>query len=192
MLSLFPRCCAASRCSGCFGQQGLIDDAARYLRDAGAPDDGRRRRHGGARVGAVSRAARQPRSTALVLGAATSLYGARGAFGAVGRALNHDLARRGGPRLRQAQGAGPRLDAGRSSCSCSSPSSWSSSAAALAGDVLRQIGLGDTSRPIWRIARWPAALLVAMLIYAIVYYAAPNVEIRRFQLDHARARCSGC
>ena len=29
--------------------------------------------------------------------------------------------------------------------------------------------------------RWPAALLSAMLIYAIVYYAAPNVEIRHWK-----------
>ena len=29
--------------------------------------------------------------------------------------------------------------------------------------------------------RWPAAVVVAMLIYAIVYYAAPNVEVPRFQ-----------
>jgi membrane protein len=34
---------------------------------------------------------------------------------------------------------------------------------------------------VWLIARWPAALVVTMLIYAIVYYAAPNVEVPRFQ-----------
>ena len=28
--------------------------------------------------------------------------------------------------------------------------------------------------------RWPAALVSAMLIYAIVYYAAPNVEMRNW------------
>jgi membrane protein len=31
------------------------------------------------------------------------------------------------------------------------------------------------------VARWPAALVSAMLVYAVVYYAAPNVEIRRWQ-----------
>jgi len=51
----------------------------------------------------------------------------------------------------------------------------------LAGDVLGAIGLGDTGVAIWRIVRWPLALLVLMLIYAIVYYAAPNVQVRRFQ-----------
>ena len=33
----------------------------------------------------------------------------------------------------------------------------------------------------WAYVRWPAALLSAMLIYAIVYYAAPNVEVRNWR-----------
>ena len=33
----------------------------------------------------------------------------------------------------------------------------------------------------WLYARWPLALLAMILIYAILYFAAPNVEIRRFQ-----------
>ena len=51
----------------------------------------------------------------------------------------------------------------------------------IADDALGKIGLGHTAATIWQIARWPAALLSAQLIYAIVYYAAPNVEIRRWQ-----------
>jgi membrane protein len=51
----------------------------------------------------------------------------------------------------------------------------------LAADVLGLIGLGDTAAAVWRIARWPGALVSAMLIYAVVYYAAPNVEVRRWQ-----------
>jgi membrane protein len=51
----------------------------------------------------------------------------------------------------------------------------------LAADVMGLIGLGDTATAVWRIVRWPAALLSAMLVYAVVYYAAPNVEIRRWQ-----------
>ena len=51
----------------------------------------------------------------------------------------------------------------------------------LAGDVLGLIGLGDIVAEVWPIVRWPAALLSATLIYAVVYYAAPNVEIRRWQ-----------
>jgi len=43
------------------------------------------------------------------------------------------------------------------------------------------IGLGDTFATVWLVLRWPLALVVAMLIYAIVFYAAPNVEVRHFR-----------
>ena len=51
----------------------------------------------------------------------------------------------------------------------------------LASDVLGEIGLGDTAATVWLVLRWPLALVVAMLIYAIVFYAAPNVEVRHFR-----------
>ena len=51
----------------------------------------------------------------------------------------------------------------------------------LATDVLGWFGLGDTAASVRRIVRWPAALAAAMLVYAVVYFAAPNVEIRRFR-----------
>ncbi len=51
----------------------------------------------------------------------------------------------------------------------------------VAQDLLGKIGLGDFVGSAWLYARWPAALVVTMLIYAIVYYAAPNVEVPRFQ-----------
>ena len=57
---------------------------------------------------------------------------------------------------------------------CSWAAAWPATSSGL-------IGLGDTAATVWRIARWPAALLSAMLIYAIVYYAAPNVEVRHWQ-----------
>ncbi len=34
---------------------------------------------------------------------------------------------------------------------------------------------------VWGIVRWPLALLGVMTIYAVLYYAAPNVEIPRFR-----------
>jgi membrane protein len=177
MLSLFPALLLGVAVLGLVGQQGLIDDAAHYLRDAGAPDDV---------VNAVTGALRSAQSqrgtavSALVLGAATSLYGASGAFGAVGRALNHIW----------------RVEEGRGFVNQKAQNlAWTLLllvlvivtfiliflGGGLAGDVLGLIGLGDNAAALWRIVRWPAALLVAMLIYAIVYYAAPNVEIRHFR-----------
>src|SRR3954465_8752515 len=85
LLSLFPALLLGVALLGFFGQQGLITEASRFLISVGAPRD---------TVDAVTSAlesAQESRSTALtalVLALATSLYGAAGAFGAVGRALN--------------------------------------------------------------------------------------------------------
>jgi membrane protein len=51
----------------------------------------------------------------------------------------------------------------------------------FAEDLLGFIGLGPTVAHIWDIARWPAALLVAMLIFAYVYYVTPDVHQRSFR-----------
>jgi membrane protein len=51
----------------------------------------------------------------------------------------------------------------------------------FAEDLLRFIGLGPTVAQVWDIARWPAALLVAMLVFAFVYYVTPDVQQRSFR-----------
>src|SRR5918995_1570390 len=85
LLSLFPGLLFGVAMLGFFGQQGLIDDAARFLISVGAPSE---------TIDAVTGAlegAQENRGTALtalLLAMAISLYGASGAFGAVGRALN--------------------------------------------------------------------------------------------------------
>src|SRR3954452_13097250 len=85
LLSLFPALLFCAALLGVFGQQALIDQAASYLRSAGAPQ---------ATVDAVTSAlksAQAQRGTAvaaLVIGLAVALNGASGAFGAAGRALN--------------------------------------------------------------------------------------------------------
>jgi membrane protein len=177
LLSLFPALLFGVAVLGVFGQQSLVHDAADYLKSAGAPR---------ATVDAVASAlesARRERGTALgalVLGLATALYGASGAFGAAGSALNQVW----------------RVQEGRGFVKHKAHNlAWTLVlmvlvlvtcvllflGGGLAGDVLGLIGLGDTAADVWRIARWPAALLSAMLIYAIVYYAAPNVEIRHWK-----------
>jgi membrane protein len=177
LLSLFPALLFCAALLGVFGQQGLISDAASYLRDAGAP---------AGTVDAVTGAlesAQEQRGTAivaLIIGLATALNGASGAFGAAGRALNKIF------RVQEGRGfvKHKALDLG-----------WTLVVMALvlvtfvliflggglATDVFDTIGLGSSAAVAWKIARWPAALAVAMLIYAIVYYAAPNVEVRKFR-----------
>ena len=51
----------------------------------------------------------------------------------------------------------------------------------FAEDLLGFIGLGPTAARVWNIARWPAALLVAMLVFAFIYYVTPDVQQRSFR-----------
>ncbi len=177
LLSLFPALLFGVAVLGVFGQATLVSDASKYLKTAGAPS---------ATVDAVTTALASAQGqkstaiTALVLGLLTSLNGASGAFGAVGRALNVVW------RVEEGRGFVKRKlrDLG-----------WTLVVLLLVGitfvliflggnlanDVLGSIGLGDTAASIWQFARWPAALISAMLVYAVVYFAAPNVEVPHFQ-----------
>jgi membrane protein len=177
LMSLFPALLIGVAVLGFFGQEALIRDATDYLKDVGAPQE---------TVDAVTKAlesAQSQRGTALgalVVGLATAMWGAAGAFGAVGAALNQVW----------------RVEEGRGFVTHKLHNlGWTLLlillaivtcvllflGGGLAHDVFGLIGLGDTAVAVWNVARWPAALLLAMLIYAIVYYAAPNVEIRRWQ-----------
>ena len=177
LLSLFPGLLFGVALLGFFGQQGLVSQAAEFLISVGAPSE---------TIDAVTGAlqgAQENRGTALtalVLAMATSLYGAAGAFGAVGRALNSIW----------------RVEEGRSFVKHKAHDiGWTLAVlalvlitgvlvflgGALSEYVFSQIGLGDTTAAIWRYARWPLAYLAMILIYAVVYFAAPNVEIRRFR-----------
>jgi membrane protein len=48
----------------------------------------------------------------------------------------------------------------------------------FAEDLFDFAGLGPTAAQVWSIARWPAALLVAMLVFSFIYYITPDVEQR--------------
>ena len=177
LLSLFPGLLFGVALLGFFGQEGLVSDAASFLISVGAPSETI-----DAVTGAIQGAQenRGTALTALLLAMATSLYGAAGAFGAVGRALN----------------AIWRVEEGRSFVKHKAHDiGWTVAVlalvlvtavlvflgGALSEFVFDRIGLGETTAAIWRYARWPLALLAMILIYAVVYFAAPNVRIRRFR-----------
>jgi membrane protein len=177
LMSLFPALLFAVAVLGLFGQESLIGDTADYLKTAGAPED---------TVNAVTSALESAQEqkgtalTALVLGLALALNSASGAFGATGRALNRVW------RVEEGRGFVRRKAASLM---------WTLIVlllvlitfvlvflgGGLASDVLGWFGLGETAADVWRIVRWPGALLSATLIYAVVYYAAPNVEVRHFR-----------
>jgi membrane protein len=51
----------------------------------------------------------------------------------------------------------------------------------FADDVFGFIGLGPTAAKIWSIARWPAALFVAMLVFSFIYFVTPDVQQRSWR-----------
>ena len=51
----------------------------------------------------------------------------------------------------------------------------------FADDLLGFIGLGPTAAEVWSIARWPAALLVAMLVFSFIYFITPDVQQRSWR-----------
>jgi membrane protein len=51
----------------------------------------------------------------------------------------------------------------------------------LAEEVGNVIGLGDAAVTAWDIAKWPVLVLVVSFMFALLYYAAPNVKHPKFQ-----------
>ena len=177
LLSLFPALLFAVAALGIFGHQGLINEAADRLTDAGAPESTVNS------VTAALESAQSQRGTAVgafVIGLVISLNGASGAFAAAGRALNKIW------RVEEGRGF-----VGRKAHNVG----WTLVVLAmalvtfvllflgggLATDIFDAIGLGSEFGTVWSIVRWPLALLGVMTIYAILYYAAPNVDVPRFR-----------
>ncbi|MFE7551025.1 YihY/virulence factor BrkB family protein [Streptomyces gardneri] len=52
----------------------------------------------------------------------------------------------------------------------------------LSGDVARRageaLGVGDTAVTVWSVAKWPALLLLAVVMVALLYWASPNAKGR--------------
>ncbi|MFF8414083.1 YihY/virulence factor BrkB family protein [Streptomyces omiyaensis] len=52
----------------------------------------------------------------------------------------------------------------------------------LSGDVARRagdaLGVGDTALTVWAVAKWPALLLLAVVMIALLYWASPNAKGR--------------
>jgi membrane protein len=51
----------------------------------------------------------------------------------------------------------------------------------FAEDLLGFLGLGPAVAKAWSIARWPAAVVVAMLVFAFIYYVTPDADQRPFR-----------
>lgn len=51
----------------------------------------------------------------------------------------------------------------------------------LADRIGQLLGIGSTGVTLWTVAKWPGVLLVVMTIFAILYWAAPNVRPAGFR-----------
>ena len=47
--------------------------------------------------------------------------------------------------------------------------------------VAGPLGIGSTAVSIWNIAKWPVLLLVVVTMFAVLFYAAPNVKLAGFK-----------
>lgn len=176
MMSLFPMLLVGVSLLGLLGDRSLVARAVGYAQDNGAPAEvtdaleALLTKTVTATGGAVS--------GALVLGLAVALYGAAGAFGAAGRALNsiygveetrnfakHKLADIGYTIVLVALALVALvcvfLGGG------------------LANDLFGVIGLGDSAAAAWRVVRWPVAVGAVLAIYSLIFAAAPDIAARR-------------
>jgi membrane protein len=173
MMSLFPALLVGVTLLGLLGQQGLVEDASNYLLEHGVD----------ATTAKVVRNALQNMIDAssgalgatLVVSSLLTLNGASGAFGAAGRALDviyeaseeRSFARRKLTDLAAtlvvivlfAMVVVATFLGGQ-----------------IAHDLFGKIGLGSTAAGIWSVARWPVALVAAVVCYGIVYRFAPDIR----------------
>jgi membrane protein len=51
----------------------------------------------------------------------------------------------------------------------------------VAGAIGEAIGVGPTAVTVWNVAKWPVLLVAVLLMFAVLYYAAPNAKLPKFQ-----------
>jgi membrane protein len=173
MLSLFPAVLAGVTLLGLFGGQDLVTKASKYVLDKGA--DPATAKVVEQVLSSVTDASSGTLGVALFVSVALALNGASGAFAAAGRALNeiHGVVDERGFVHRKLNDLGITLvvllllivvlvavflGGG------------------IVSDLSGTLGLGDTGATVWRIVRWPLALLAAVIAYGLVYSHAPAVR----------------
>lgn len=175
VLSLFPAILGVVSLLGVFGQgERTVDAIMDMLSDVAPP--------------AVLDPVRSPietlvttpaAGTALLIGAAVALLTASRYVWALGRAINAIFGIEEGRPLWRVLPVGLVLTAllivlvagGGLALVFTGP---------IAETVGGWIGLGDTALAVWGVAKWPGAVISAVLALAILYRVAPNIAGRRF------------
>ena len=178
VMSLFPSLLVAVSLLGLFGQASLVAESVEYLRDAGAPDETVDGVEASLRTLIASSGAKV--GLGLVFGLLLALNGASGAFGAAGRALNRVFGvdeDRGFVRRKALDVLWTTLLIVLAVVALVSVFLGGQ----IAEDLFGTVGLGTTAATVWIYGRWLVALAAMMVIFAIIYAFAPDVEQRRFQ-----------
>jgi len=176
MMSLFPALLVGISLLGLLGDRSLVAKAVDYASDNGAPAEVTDALE--ALLTKTVESAGGAVSGALVLGIAVAIYGASGAFGGAGRALNHVY----GVQETRNFVVHKLADIGFTLVTIALALVALFSiflGGGLANDVFGVIGLGDTAASIWAVARWAVAIAAVLGMYAIVFSFAPDVEARR-------------
>jgi membrane protein len=129
-------------------------------------------------LNAAVRAALKSKDTAaagLVLAIATALYGATGYLEAARRALNVVFEATGGRSFIRRK----LLDIA-STLVLMTLVLTTLVLMFAGGDVARDV-LGHDAAAVWRIARWPSAFAIALLVFSFIYYVTPDVRQRAFR-----------
>lgn len=176
MMSLFPTLLVGVSLLGLLGDKSLVTDAVGYARDNGAPSEVTDALD--ALLTRTVESAGGTVSIALVLGIVIALYGASGAFGAAGRALNDVY------RIEETRGFVKHklADIGFTAIVITLMLVALVSVflgGGLADDVFGTIGLGDGAAAVWRVARWAVAIAAILAVYTIAFAFAPDIAARR-------------
>ena len=47
----------------------------------------------------------------------------------------------------------------------------------IVGALGSSLGIGDTALSVWRLAKWPAMILLVLVIFGVLYYSSPNAKV---------------
>ena len=175
MMSLFPALLVGVSLLGLLGDRSLVTKTVDYAGENGAPAEvtdaldallTKTVEAGGAV------------SIALFFGIAVALYGASGAFGAAGRALNYvyDVEETRSFVVHKLADIGFTVLAILLAIIALFSVFLGGG---LASDLFGTIGLGDTAASIWRVARWAVAIAAILALYSLVFAFAPDIDARR-------------
>ena len=175
MMSLFPALLVGISLLGVLGDRSLVTKTVDYASDNGVPAEvtdaldallTKTVEAGGAV------------SIPLFFGVAVALYGASGAFGAAGRALNYvyDVEESRGFVMHKLADIGFTVLAILLAIVALVSVFLGGG---LASDLFGTIGLGDTAASIWRVARWGVAIAAILALYSLTFAFAPDIDARR-------------